>query len=253
MIVRDYVTEIHDFADQVRAAPDKDAAWSVLMNKLQEMGFIHAKYGFVSAPASSMTPPDMLNLGTLCEDYEKAFPGSPDPNKDAVIEYCMAHDNPLTYDTLYKLMDAGSLKPGQKQTHSLAREMEMRNGVAFSLPDATPLSMGGISLEGSRDESPEEFQKRLSDMYPMLRLLMEVFHANLQRPLLIDRKRTPSPREAECLLWISQGLRPKQIAHKLGIHAKTVDKRLHSVRQKLNAKTNAQAVTRAVVLGLIKF
>lgn len=60
-----------------------------------------------------------------------------------------------------------------------------------------------------------------------------------------------SARERECLLWLTAGLRPQQIAHRLGTHVKTVEKQIEAVRHTLNAATTVQAVAIALIFGLI--
>jgi len=240
------------FAEKVRSAPDKETAWGYLIERLQALGFPYAKYGFVNAHPALVEEADILYAGALCEAYERSFPEQPGPEGDAVVEHLLQSDAPLTFSALYERAEAGLLTPAQAETHLTAKEIGMKNGVAFALRDSTPLSMGGISLEGAREEKPVEFHKRLVTLLPELRLLVELFHGSVQKSLLLEEARRPSPRETECLLWVSQGLRPQQIAHKLGTHPKTVDKQLQSVRKKLNAKTNAQAVARGIVLDLIR-
>lgn len=61
-----------------------------------------------------------------------------------------------------------------------------------------------------------------------------------------------SPREAECLLWTSYGLRSKEIAEKLGITTKTVEHHLAKAKDKLGSKNRVEAVMKAVSLGLIR-
>jgi DNA-binding CsgD family transcriptional regulator len=59
-------------------------------------------------------------------------------------------------------------------------------------------------------------------------------------------------RELECLDGIANGLQGDGLGFVLGIHAKTVEKHLASVRKKLNAKTTAHAVAIAVEKGLVR-
>ena len=60
-----------------------------------------------------------------------------------------------------------------------------------------------------------------------------------------------SPREKECLLWVAQGLRSKQIADKLGLRPVTVELHLKNARTKLRAATREQAIAIALLNGLI--
>ena len=60
-----------------------------------------------------------------------------------------------------------------------------------------------------------------------------------------------TPRERECLLLVAQGLRIDSIADRLGLAEVTVGLHLAHARAKLDARTTAQAVATAVMLGAI--
>jgi len=60
-----------------------------------------------------------------------------------------------------------------------------------------------------------------------------------------------SPREQEVLQALVEGLTPKQISLRLGIHIRTVGVHLKSLRDKLGARTVEQSIGHAVALGLV--
>jgi DNA-binding CsgD family transcriptional regulator len=60
-----------------------------------------------------------------------------------------------------------------------------------------------------------------------------------------------SPRERDVLTSLAAGLRPDQIAEKLGVSAGTIDKYIVNSKNKLSARTRDHAVARALMLGLI--
>lgn len=60
-----------------------------------------------------------------------------------------------------------------------------------------------------------------------------------------------SVRQRECLAFLAEGLRPDEIAHRLGLSRVTIDLHLREARQKLEARSLYQAVARAVALGEI--
>ncbi len=60
-----------------------------------------------------------------------------------------------------------------------------------------------------------------------------------------------SPRECQCLEYLSIGLRPAAIAKSLGLSVKTVDKHIASARMRLGASTREHAVSLAIAKGLI--
>lgn len=61
-----------------------------------------------------------------------------------------------------------------------------------------------------------------------------------------------SPREIECLLWLSKGLRNNAIGKRLGIDVKTVDLHLKNARHKLNANTSTEAVAISILNKFIR-
>lgn len=60
-----------------------------------------------------------------------------------------------------------------------------------------------------------------------------------------------SPRERECLLWLSAGLRVAMIADRLALSEAAVNLYISNARAKLGARTREQAVARAILSGEI--
>jgi DNA-binding NarL/FixJ family response regulator len=62
----------------------------------------------------------------------------------------------------------------------------------------------------------------------------------------------PSKRELELLYLMADGLTDAEIAEKLGISAKTMRSRLHTLRMKMQARTRTHAVAIAFRRGLLE-
>lgn len=60
-----------------------------------------------------------------------------------------------------------------------------------------------------------------------------------------------SPRELECLAWVSQGKSSTDIGAILGLSARTVDSYLEKAASKLGVRTRIEAVAVGVRRGLI--
>jgi DNA-binding CsgD family transcriptional regulator len=133
----------------------------------------------------------------------------------------------------------------------MSLDLGMHNGYTIPLRNAYPLSAGALSLVASNEFSGEAFINHLNDVGEDLRLIAEAFHTALRRPLLVEPEDRLTDRERECLLWSIQGLRAQQIAERIGTKTKTVEKQIASARQRLHARTNAQAAVKAILLGLI--
>ena len=61
-----------------------------------------------------------------------------------------------------------------------------------------------------------------------------------------------TPRQRQCLALVSQGRRVREIANHLGLSVSAVEQYLRAARQRLGARTRADAVARAVRLGLLE-
>jgi LuxR family transcriptional regulator len=80
----------------------------------------------------------------------------------------------------------------------------------------------------------------------------EALHAYvLARHEALVPPRNITPAEIEALRLIKDGQRLKQIAYQLGVTEGAVKQRLKNARVKLEAKTGAEAISRAVSFGLI--
>jgi LuxR family quorum-sensing system transcriptional regulator CciR len=66
--------------------------------------------------------------------------------------------------------------------------------------------------------------------------------------------RTPplTPRQLECLAWISQGKSSTDIGEILSISGRTVDYHVGEICQRLEVRTRMQAVTQAVQRGWLE-
>jgi LuxR family transcriptional regulator len=81
---------------------------------------------------------------------------------------------------------------------------------------------------------------------------MDLLHAHLRRrhDALVPPRNITSA-EIEALRLIKEGQRLKQIAWQLGVTEGAVKQRLKNARLKLDAKTGAEAISRAAAFGLI--
>jgi DNA-binding CsgD family transcriptional regulator len=62
---------------------------------------------------------------------------------------------------------------------------------------------------------------------------------------------TLSPRQAECLRWVSEGETSGEIGRRLALSPRTVEQHIWEACERLDARTRAQAVARALALGLL--
>ena len=61
-----------------------------------------------------------------------------------------------------------------------------------------------------------------------------------------------SPRQVECLRWVSEGETSPEIGRRLGLSPRTVEQYIGEACQRLQARSRAHAVARAIALGLVR-
>ena len=129
--------------------------------------------------------------------------------------------------------------PDPRGVLSAAHAHGLRYGVAVSLRDAPH---DGPRSFGSFARSDREFTDRETEA---LQTFVRARHEALAPPRNITRA------EIEALRLIKDGQRLKQIAFRLGVTEGAVKQRLKNARIKLDAKTGAEAISRAAAFGLI--
>jgi DNA-binding NarL/FixJ family response regulator len=75
--------------------------------------------------------------------------------------------------------------------------------------------------------------------------------AALQKATKTERRMTITPRHAQILQYVAEGMSVHQAASQLGITSKTVNNHLGSVYRRLGVENLTQAVLRAIRFGLI--
>lgn len=240
-----------DFVQALKDAPDLETSLKALSREIEELGFAYVRYGFAMPSGPVIDPNDTMLVGAFCDEWEDAQKDRNWMTQDYVVQHCSTRTTPLTFSRLYSLMDDGHMTKEQEVTHGISREIGMEHGIAVPLRDGLPVGVGGMSFCAFDTFSDAGFAQHLDEIGPDLLDLSELFHSNLSRGHLLPENCRLSPRERECLLWLSAGLRVDQIAFRLGNHPKTVEKQISSARHKLRARTNAQAVARALTLDLL--
>jgi DNA-binding CsgD family transcriptional regulator len=140
----------------------------------------------------------------------------------------------------------------QRKFLELTRSLGVKSALCVPVRTNMQSEFGGWIIGGSEDGV--EFQKVYANLATNLQLAgLLAFERMAALGLL--KKQVPnslSPRERECLLWLSAGLRVATIADRLGISESAVALYIGNARRKLGAKTREQALARAIMNGEIQ-
>lgn len=123
----------------------------------------------------------------------------------------------------------------------------------LTIPVRGPYGDVGL-LSVTRDCSPEQWRKLVNHVISDLQSIAVHIHDTVMGSDLLGRilyHPALSTREVEIMQWVAVGKSQQDIGDILSISHRTVEVHLRSSREKLCALTTAQAVGRAIGLGLI--
>ena len=131
-------------------------------------------------------------------------------------------------------------------------ETEIGFGVGVTIPTVAiaPGHIGGIGLCAG-DLTTSEFNSMWEAQSNRIMHILSYLDFGMRQthlPKIIGL----SKREKEVLSWLAGGLRPDQIADRLGIGYRTVDKYINSAKSKLHATTRDNAVAKALIFNVIQ-
>ena len=148
---------------------------------------------------------------------------------------------------------AARLEPDAARVIRLAAEAGLRSQISVIAPDSyrPHEAIGGMTIGSS--QTSKQFFAEIAGREAGLMAIALLFHSlsigELRREQFGGEKL--SPRERDCLTFLSLGERNSRIAERLGIAEVTVEMHLRNARRKLRAGTTAQAMARALVTGEI--
>lgn len=120
----------------------------------------------------------------------------------------------------------------------------------YSVPVSTKHGHRGL-LAVSFSGSEGEWAEFLAATQPALIQIANRLHGRVIAELFGEDRPRLTPRELECLRWIALGKDTTEIATILSISPHTTRDYMKSVHYKLDCVSSAQAVTKAVKLGLL--
>ena len=155
--------------------------------------------------------------------------------------------NPLFWDDESCLIDA---TPEQISVFRDSTDLGFGVGLTISTVAISPGHYGGIGL-CAENISNSEFDSLWQAKSVEIMQILNFLDFGMRRTHL-PKMLGLSQREKEVLSWLAGGLRPDQIAERLSIGYRTVDKYINSSKQKLNASTRDQAVAKALIFNVIQ-
>lgn len=223
---------------------DANASWAALTKTLAAIGLDQVNYAF-------------LDMASYTRLEARGDPGFSTMRPDWI-----AHYTERKYDLDDEIVGhvrAGNFRPklyrlGRPQEFAHPGMINEANEAGLVAGLLVPLSgdygsalpTAGIVMGSSLPEL--DIDKIVQENAPMLVALGHIFHAGMVGELRRRRAgaRPLSDRERDCLQYAARGLRTTAIADRLKLAEGTVELYLRNARKKLDAKTLAEAVARAI-------
>lgn len=144
-------------------------------------------------------------------------------------------------------LEIKTAKEAEFLTDALAHGVGPRG---YSIPVRSKQGHRGLfSISSSKSE--QDWADFLKTAQPTLIEIANRLHRRVIAEIFGEHRPHLTDRELECLRWIAAGKDASEIAVILNISSHTTRDYLKSARYKLDCVTSAQAVSKAVVLGLL--
>ena len=235
--------------EALRSEVDPERFWTLITEALARHGVTSILYGAVAFRSEIATRKLMKSLFVKSNhprEFFEEFGTDALLDDDWTAEFCLKETEILRWH------EQGQWEAASKEQIKRAeieRDLGLLVGVSIPACRFDTGQVGGIGLS-MRDVPLNEFERHWAEHGGDIQLLCSLLDMGMRRghiASVIDL----SDRERECLTWLAAGMRPEQIANRLGIAKKTVDKYLVKARLKLKSNTPEHAVAKAMLFNLI--
>ncbi|MFD2179224.1 helix-turn-helix transcriptional regulator [Veronia pacifica] len=230
--------DVIDTIQTIRESESKQALTDAVNKSFSIVGFEHFLLGYVSH--ESMMSSDTTILDNYPKPWRHLYDSESLINKDPIVHYCMHQSSPLIWHNLKQK----HLDKDQKALMHEAKNHGLAHG--FSVPlHGSRADFGILSFASSQHDHPD--------------IELAIQKAQILAPAILDKltalkKKVDvklTKRETECLLWVSEGKSSWEISMIIGCSERTVVFHLTNATNKLGCTNRYQAVSKAIILGLI--
>lgn len=241
--------DMQELSGALRSAPDLESFWDLCHAALQRYGVSSIFYGAM-ATRRELThrriSRSLIWKTTHRREFIDAFGVETLLDDDYTVEHCVNRPEVLFWheDDSWR-----SSSPKQRERARIERDLGFRIGVTVPARHFAPGHIGGVGV-AMQDVAEGEFTRFWRYNGKKIVTICGLLDAGMREQHMGELVGL-SPRERECLTWIAAGLMPTQIADRLAISDKCVEKYIAGAKTKLKAATRDHAVAKAIMLGLI--
>jgi DNA-binding CsgD family transcriptional regulator len=241
--------ELEQFLESLNHIQTYESAWKTTRNFFRNQGFDHLMhaYGHVADGAVRIAE---INEDWVPDELKKEVKRHADDQDNTVTRHLATRMSPMLLgpDFVDRERDGETF---WRYIHEVSAPWGIRSAFMLPLRHNSYRAVGAFGAMSCMKGS--EFTRYFSDNGLMLRFASLYADQKLVALKTCEKAEAVrlSPRERDCLLWLSQGLRNDRIAERTGISDRTVEPHLANARCKLKAATREQALARAISLGIV--
>jgi LuxR family transcriptional regulator len=246
---------LSDFLDRLAAATTLEAVREETKRFFEAQGHPCIIYDYAASPDRAAHLPTRFASGELHKALLDRGVGDDPGRCRPVFELATSYQRPFYWEQLASSRHGGGRAIRTENTLLVdclwARDARQSSALIVPLHHLQGPACGVLSIfsELPAAELDRSLQVRGPTLWLAALAADERMRALTQ--LAVVRLASLSPREKECLEWLSAGLRNDRIAERMGIARPTVELHLVGARRKLSATTREQALVKALSFGLI--
>ena len=223
---------------------DLSSLSDLLGNAVRSLGFPCYAITRISMTRSRSQP--RMSMETICTHYPDSWVQHYLRHNYGLID--PVHRAAFTYTVPYRWGDIADLNRAERHMLMEARDAGLTDGLSVPIHEA-----GGsvllINLSGPSSYVDADINRQLAGLICML------FHWALDRLTRHPHLDSPihlSPRQRDCLFWVSHGKTSWEISIILGISRHTVEYHIAEAMKVLNVHSRTAAAVNAAIFGLIE-
>ena len=237
-----------EFSSRIQACNSREEIISGLLEEISLFGYDRFVYGLAIDDRPNFSP--YIKLTNVSGGWPEFYLENGLYESDYPLEHCRVETRPLRWVVLDEWVDTGTIEAKYAKTWKLARKWGLTAGVTIPLPPQGRY-LGGVSLIAPADADKLSQDLVYQKYEQEILTILQTFHASVNKGIVAREHYGLSLREVEVLQMVAEGFLTKNIAAELNTSPHTVEKQIKSARTRLNARTTPEAVTKAVLLGLI--
>lgn len=241
--------QLVELTETLRSAKDLDTFWLHAHTALERHGVKSIMYGAFSGAKEAQIngfSKTMLWKSSHSQAFFDAFGAEAALDFDPSIDHCIGNHDVMLW---HHDNDWNSAPAALKKRVSIERDLGLHVGVTVPTTRFCPSHVGGVGVS-MPDVKLGEFDRYWLDKGQHIVSICGLIDMGMRHQHMSALVRL-SPRERECLEWLAAGLRPDQIADRLAIGSKSVEKYIFGAKKKLKATTRDHAIAKALILGII--